>query len=60
MDADLQRQFNPALAQRFKTMYQEHPGWTMHLLHDNLLAACESDEQETIGPVRFEVESVLP
>ncbi len=50
IDAGLQRQINPALAQQLKTMYGNHPGWTMQLLYDNLLAACESDEHLPTPP----------
>jgi len=49
-DAGRQRRFDPVLAQMLKTLYQEHPGWTMQLLYDNLLAACESDEHLPTPP----------
>ena len=43
-DAGRVRRFSAALIQALSAQYQQHPGWTVQLHYDNLLALAEEDE----------------
>ena len=49
-DAGVVRQLTPTLCQQIDVLYQRHPGWTMQLHYDNLLALAEQQPELGIVP----------
>lgn len=48
-DAGHQRRLDPRLSEALRAQHNEHPGWTVQLHYDNLLALVQEDD--TFGPV---------
>jgi len=49
-DACISRQLTPALCQQIDALYQRHPGWTIQLHYDNLLALAQQHQPLGVVP----------